>query len=178
LIRIPKLVTQATNLGLNAIALTDKNNLFAAIKFYKAAKGSGIKPIFGAEITLQEEQKNSSLLLLCQDKQGYLNLSELISLSYQGGQGMEGELLPYYSHYLAGCLMGKPLSNLRDDIRAMGLESQDTQKDPETDKMKLIILKFHIFYTYFTIKKILEVNKKQNKNLKQIRIIYNLTGKL
>jgi TorA maturation chaperone TorD len=40
------------------------------------------------------------------------------------------ELLPYYSHYLAGCLMGKPLSNLRDDIRAMGLESQDTQKDP------------------------------------------------
>ena len=48
----------------------------------------------------------------------------------------------------------------------------------QTDKMKLIILKFHIFYTYFTIKKILEVNKKQNKNLKQIRIIYNLTGKL
>ena len=39
--------------------------------------------------------------------------------------------------------------------------------------MKLIILKFHIFYTYFTIKKILEINKKQNKNLKQ-----NLTGKL
>ena len=32
--------------------------------------------------------------------------------------------------------------------------------------MKLIILKFHIFYTYFTVKKILEVNKKQNKNLK------------
>jgi hypothetical protein len=36
----------------------------------------------------------------------------------------------------------------------------------QTDKMKLIILKFHIFYTYFTVKKILEVNKKQNKNLK------------
>jgi ribosome biogenesis GTPase A len=44
----------------------------------------------------------------------------------------------------------------------------------QTDKMKLIILKFHIFYTYFTIKEILEVNKKQNKNLKQIRIIYNI----
>jgi hypothetical protein len=36
----------------------------------------------------------------------------------------------------------------------------------QPDKMKLIILKFHIFYTYFTVKKILEVNKKQNKNLK------------
>lgn len=41
-----------------------------------------------------------------------------------------GEILPYYSHYLTGCLMGKPLSNLRDDLRAMGLEPQTTQKDP------------------------------------------------
>ena len=41
--------------------------------------------------------------------------------------------------------------------------------------MKLIILKFHIFYAYFTIIKILDVNEKQNQNLKQIRIIYNLT---
>ncbi|CAC9559138.1 DNA polymerase III alpha subunit (EC 2.7.7.7) [uncultured Gammaproteobacteria bacterium] len=107
LIRIPKLVTQAKNLGLNAIALTDKNNLFAAIKFYKAAKGSGIKPIFGAEITLQEEQKNSSLLLLCQDKQGYLNLSELISLSYQGGQGMEGASVSFeqLQQYNQGLIM-------------------------------------------------------------------------
>ena len=35
--------------------------------------------------------------------------------------------------------------------------------------MKLIILKFHIFHIYFTIKQILEVNEKQNKNLKHIR---------
>ena len=38
--------------------------------------------------------------------------------------------------------------------------------------MKLIILKFHIFYTYFTVKKILEVNKKQNKNLKLDREVF------
>lgn len=41
-----------------------------------------------------------------------------------------GELLPYYSHYSSGCLMGKPLSDLKDDLRAMGLEPQVTQKDP------------------------------------------------
>jgi hypothetical protein len=53
------------------------------------------------------------------------------------------------------------------------------------NKIYVVILEFdiqtvlsYLTITYFTIKKILEVNKKQNKNLKQIRIIYNLTGKL
>ena len=49
----------------------------------------------------------------------------------------------------------------------------NTNRQNETNNSKI-----SYFYTYFTIKKILEVNKKQNKNLKQIRIIYNLTGKL
>ena len=48
-----------------------------------------------------------------------------------------------------------------------------TNRQNETNNFKI-----SYFYTYFTIKKILEVNKKQKKNLKQIRIIYNLTGKL
>ena len=37
--------------------------------------------------------------------------------------------------------------------------------------MKLIILNFYIFHIYITIKQTLEVNEKQNKNLKHIRII-------
>ncbi|SMM98551.1 Putative formate dehydrogenase-specific chaperone [uncultured Candidatus Thioglobus sp.] len=41
-----------------------------------------------------------------------------------------GELLPYYSHYLTNTLMGKPLSDLKDDFHAIGLEPQTTQKDP------------------------------------------------
>jgi DNA polymerase-3 subunit alpha len=89
LIRIPKLVNQAKKLGMSAISLTDNGNLFAAVKLYKTAKGSGIKPIFGTEIALENEGKKSFLLLLCQNQQGYLNLSELISLSYLKGEGME-----------------------------------------------------------------------------------------
>ncbi|MDC9714289.1 MAG: DNA polymerase III subunit alpha [Gammaproteobacteria bacterium] len=89
LIRIPKLVNQAKKLGMSAIALTDNGNLFAAVKFYKAAKSAGIKPVFGAEITLIDENKVFSLLLFCQDQQGYLNLSRLISLSYLEGQGVD-----------------------------------------------------------------------------------------
>lgn len=90
LIRIPKLVKKAKELGMSSIALTDNANLFAAVKLYKEAKSAGIKPIFGAELTLKGEDQNFSLLLLCQDQQGYLNLSELISLSYLHGQTLDG----------------------------------------------------------------------------------------
>jgi DNA polymerase-3 subunit alpha len=90
LIRIPKLVKKAKELGMSSIALTDNANLFAAVKLYKAAKDAGIKPIFGAELVLKGEGQNFSLLLLCQDQQGYLNLSELISLSYLQGQTLDG----------------------------------------------------------------------------------------
>ena len=90
LIRIPKLVKHAKSLGMKSIALTDNANLFAAVKLYKEANSAGIKPIFGAEITLKGEDQNFSLLLLCQNQQGYLNLSELISLSYLQGQTIDG----------------------------------------------------------------------------------------
>ena len=89
LIRIPKLVEKAKELGMSAIALTDNANLFAAVKLYKEAKGAGIKPIFGAELVLKGEEQNTSLLLLCQNHEGYLNLSELISLSYLQGQTID-----------------------------------------------------------------------------------------
>jgi len=90
LIRIPKLVKKAKELGMSSIALTDNSNLFAAVKLYKAAKDAGIKPIFGSELTLKGEDQDFSLLLLCQNQQGYLNLSELISLSYLQGQTLDG----------------------------------------------------------------------------------------
>ena len=90
LIRIPKLVEKAKELGMSSIALTDNSNLFAAVKLYKAAKDAGIKPIFGSEIILKGEDQDFSLLLLCQNQQGYLNLSELISLSYLQGQTLDG----------------------------------------------------------------------------------------
>ena len=36
-----------------ALAITDLSNLFGAIKFYKAARSQGVKPIIGAEIFLE-----------------------------------------------------------------------------------------------------------------------------
>jgi DNA polymerase-3 subunit alpha len=66
-----------------ALAITDLNNLFGAIKFYKEARSAGVKPIIGTEILLQGLSKDpavlSRIVLLVQNKQGYLNLCELLA---------------------------------------------------------------------------------------------------
>ena len=90
LVRIPALVDRAKELGYSALALTDKFNLFAAVKFYQKTTAAGIKPIFGAQIRIQDEDEAFNVVLLCQDQQGYLNLSELISQGYTGKHGIEG----------------------------------------------------------------------------------------
>ena len=66
-----------------ALAITDLNNLYGAIKFYKETRGKGVKPVVGAEIFLesltQDAAQTSRMILLVQNHQGYLNLCELIS---------------------------------------------------------------------------------------------------
>ncbi len=73
-----------------ALALTDFNNLFGVVKFYKSTRGAGVKPIVGAELLLDmggsetgnvggKEPMTSRIALLAQNKTGYLNLCELIS---------------------------------------------------------------------------------------------------
>ena len=69
-----------------ALAITDLNNLFGAIKFYKAARGAGVKPIIGAEILLHglatDPAMLSRILVLVQNRQGYLNLCELLARAW------------------------------------------------------------------------------------------------
>lgn len=81
-IRIPQLVETVRDMGMTAVALTDTNNLFAALKFYQAAKSAGIKPLFGADITVHDPDLDNGTFevsLLCQNRTGYLNLSRIIS---------------------------------------------------------------------------------------------------
>lgn len=81
-IRIPQLVDTVRDMGMSAVALTDTNNLFAALKFYQAAKSAGIKAIIGADITVLDptlEMGVFEVCLLCQNRTGYLNLSRIIS---------------------------------------------------------------------------------------------------
>ena len=72
-----------------AIALTEQGNLFSALKFYRAAQKSGVKPIIGVEIRIIDHEnykESSKLVLLCQNYNGYQNLNCLITQSYHEGQ--------------------------------------------------------------------------------------------
>ena len=84
--RIDEIVKAAAADRQPALAITDLSNLFGAIKFYKAARACGVKPIVGAEIQLQGLAKDTALLprivVLVQNHQGYLNLCQLLSRAW------------------------------------------------------------------------------------------------
>ena len=87
--RIKPLIKRAAELGMPAIAVTDQNNLFALVKFYRAAMGSGIKPIAGSDVLVFNSENPAQpfrLTLLAQNQQGYRTLCELVSLAYLEGQ--------------------------------------------------------------------------------------------
>jgi DNA polymerase-3 subunit alpha len=88
-VRIAQLMERCAQLGMPAVALTDQGNLFALIKFYKQAIKAGIKPIIGVELQVNDPDDNDrpyGLVLLCQDREGYRNLSRLVTRSYTEGQ--------------------------------------------------------------------------------------------
>jgi DNA polymerase-3 subunit alpha len=88
-LRLKQLVSRTRELGMPAVAVTDQGNMFALVKFYKAAIGAGIKPLAGADVlirSLEDPDHPTRLVLLCQNREGYLNLCELLSRSYLEGQ--------------------------------------------------------------------------------------------
>ena len=124
LIRVPKLIEGIKQAGMNAVALTDDISLFSAVKFYQKARSAGVKPLFGAKMSLSSDEGRYDVLLLCQNHQGYLNLSELISKAYLNQQGIEGpsiteaELGAYHTGLL---LIATPVSS---DVAQLLLTNQ------------------------------------------------------
>ncbi len=81
-VRIDDAVAAAVKDEMGALALTDLSNLFGLVRFYTAARSSGIKPIAGADVWVsnpQDPDQPHRLLLLVQNHSGYLNLCELLS---------------------------------------------------------------------------------------------------
>ncbi|MGA9333688.1 MAG: DNA polymerase III subunit alpha [Rudaea sp.] len=92
----PNLISRAVQLSLPALALTDQSNLFALVKFYRAAQANGIKPIAGADLWIAnaaDTQTPTRLCVLCQSHAGYLNLAHLISRSFIEGRHGERALV-------------------------------------------------------------------------------------
>lgn len=100
------LIVRAKELGMPAVAITDHDGLYGTVRFYKVAKEQEIKPIIGAEMTLEG---GYHITLLAEDKAGYSNLCRLISYSHLK-DGKTGALLDWetLSNYCKGliCLSG------------------------------------------------------------------------
>ena len=88
-VRIPGLMAACAENDMPAVALTDQNNLFGLVKFYRKAIAAGIKPVVGVDLHILNEDEPDrpyTLLLLVQDNAGYRKLSELVTRSYIEGQ--------------------------------------------------------------------------------------------
>jgi len=93
-IRVDRLVKRCVELGQPAVAITDLDNVFAAVKFYKAAEARGIKPIIGADVALADGNEAATrMTLLCRDRTGYLTLSRLLTRAWMEGHRTEGVAL-------------------------------------------------------------------------------------
>ncbi len=105
------LVARAVELKMPALAITDHDGLYAAVHFYKEARKQVIKPIIGAELTIDQQYH---LTLLARNNHGYSNLCHLISkaqLGHSKGKPTidEATLANYSSDIicLSGCRRGK-----------------------------------------------------------------------
>jgi DNA polymerase III subunit alpha len=89
IVRIDEAVERAAADGMPALAITDLANVFGMVKFYKAARAAGVKPIIGCDVWITNEaerDKPHRLLLLAQSKTGYLRLSEYLSRAWLENQ--------------------------------------------------------------------------------------------
>ncbi|MBV8467140.1 MAG: DNA polymerase III subunit alpha [Burkholderiales bacterium] len=89
LVRIDDAVKRAKSAGMPALGISDLMNLFGMVKHYKACRGSGIKPIVGVDVWIENEadrDKPSRALLIARNRAGYGRLCELITEGYRHNQ--------------------------------------------------------------------------------------------
>jgi len=87
-VRVPQLIAAVAAAGMPAVAVTDQNNLFAMVKFYREALKTGVKPLVGVDLLVTEDgerQPPTRLTLLCQSQLGYRNLARLVTRAYLDG---------------------------------------------------------------------------------------------
>lgn len=122
--QIDKLLSQAKELKMPALAITDHGVMYGALEFYQKAKKLGIKPIIGCEVYVAPrsrwdkqakiDDKNYHLVLLAENMIGYKNLLKLVSMGWTEGfyykPRVDKEILAKYSQgliALSGCLAGE-----------------------------------------------------------------------
>ena len=116
---VKKLVALAAAAGMPAVAVTDTNNMFAALEFSVTALGAGVQPIVGCQVALAHDpaapgervRLPAPIVLLAQSEAGYMNLMKLNSALYIGKAGQLTQVTVAELEAHAGgliCLTGGP----------------------------------------------------------------------
>ncbi len=128
------LVERATALGYPALALTDHDGLYGAVRFWQAARelGRGLKAIIGAEVTVEgigtgrHDPGDSHLILLAGTGQGYANLCRILSAGQLAGQKGQPRLtLEALADHAGGLIC---LSGCRRGAIPVALLAKDKEK--------------------------------------------------
>src|SRR6056297_747957 len=118
-VRLKKLPGLCEAAGMPAVAVTDTNNMFAALEFSVTAQAAGLQPIMGCQVDLEYVQTQpgerpkppAPVVLLAQNERGYENLMKLNSCLYLRGDGQLPHVTPEDLERHAGgviCLTGGP----------------------------------------------------------------------
>jgi DNA polymerase-3 subunit alpha len=125
--RIADLVERAAELEMPAVSLTDHGSMAGAVQLFKAARGTGVKPLIGCEVYVTDDRRAQTkgyahLTLLAADDAGYSNLVKLSSLGYLEGYyykpRVDWELLERHAGgliALSGCLSGRVCKALEEN---------------------------------------------------------------
>ena len=92
-----QLARRAAELGMSAVAMTDRDGLYGAARFVRACEHEGVRPLLGASLTVRASQpppQDAHVVLLAADDVGYANLCRLITDAHMLGE--RGD--PWLSH--------------------------------------------------------------------------------
>jgi len=127
------LLAQAAELGMAALALTDHDAVYGAVRFAGAAQVHGVHPILGAELTLAG---NYHLTVLVENETGWHNLCYLISYARHNapkGQAILpfGELANHTAGLIAlsGCRRGEVTAALLQENHPVALNTARRYKE-------------------------------------------------
>jgi len=128
-----ELVERAAELGMDALALTDHDAVYGAVRFVQAARAHGIRPLLGAELTLTE---GHHLVLLAENRVGWRNLCRLISRARHNAPKGHAALPPeeLIGHTdgliaLSGCGQGEVVAALQQRGRSAALAVASRYRD-------------------------------------------------
>jgi DNA polymerase III subunit alpha len=88
-LRIDDAIAAAAADGMPALALTDLANMFGLVKFYRAARAAGVKPLIGCDAYVTHESSRDlpfRILLLATSHAGYLKLCTWLTRAYRTNQ--------------------------------------------------------------------------------------------